>query len=365
MRVLFITTIPSPYRVDFFNLLGERCELTVTYERRRAKWRDSSWEGREGRFYKAVYLEGGISFGRRRLCPGIITLLKEGCFDHVIVGTYSSPTAMLAIEYLRRHGIGFWIEADGGIVGDDSPVVGRAKRHFIASASRWFSSGATTDDYLIHYGARVEGIFRYPFSSLCRGDILSAPVPKCKKKGLRQSLGLTGTNVTLSVGQFVPRKGFDVLLRSWASLPGDWELYIIGGEAPIEYLQLRETLGLSNVHFLPFVARDELSSYYEAADLFVLPTRYDIWGLVINEAMAKGLPVVTTERCVAGMELVRDGVNGSIVPVEDEESLSSAIGEILSSDELRESMALESLRAIRNHTIEDMVEAHVSALSNA
>lgn len=54
-----------------------------------------------------------------------------------------------------------------------------------------------------------------------------------------------------------------------------------------------------------------------AADIFVHPTREDIWGLVVNEAMAKGLPVITTDRCVAGLELIKNESVGRIVPVEN------------------------------------------------
>ena len=51
-----------------------------------------------------------------------------------------------------------------------------------------------------------------------------------------------------------------------------------------------------------------------AADVFVMPTREDIWGLVINEAMAYGLPVVSTDKCIAALELVKNGRNGYIIP---------------------------------------------------
>lgn len=63
---------------------------------------------------------------------------------------------------------------------------------------------------------------------------------------------------------------------------------MVGGEPTEDYLQMRASLGLDNVHFVGFQKKEALSRYYRAADLFVLPTREDIWGLVINEAMAYG-----------------------------------------------------------------------------
>ena len=95
-----------------------------------------------------------------------------------------------------------------------------------------------------------------------------------------------------------------------------------------------------------------------AADLFCLPTREDIWGLVVNEAMAFGLPVVTTEQCVAGLELVENGINGYLVPIEDPDALSESLNKVLSSD--MEAMGRASLQKIQGYTIEKMAEAHLA-----
>ena len=67
-----------------------------------------------------------------------------------------------------------------------------------------------------------------------------------------------------------------------------------------------QTLNLKNVYFIPFQNSDIIELYFKAADLFVFPTREDIWGLVINEAMANALPIITTDRCVAGLELIEN-----------------------------------------------------------
>ena len=76
-------------------------------------------------------------------------------------------------------------------------------------------------------------------------------------------------------------------------------------------------MNLNNVHFIDFKNKDTLKEYYHVADVFVLPTREDIWGLVINEALAYGLPVITTDKCMAGLEMIENGKNGYIIPVND------------------------------------------------
>ena len=96
-----------------------------------------------------------------------------------------------------------------------------------------------------------------------------------------------------------------------------------------------------------------------AADLFVLPTRYDVWGLVINEAMSFGLPIITTDMCIAGMELVVDGFNGFIVPVGNVEELRDRMVYVLSDDSISSKMGESSLRVASKYTIQNMVLDHI------
>ena len=171
--------------------------------------------------------------------------------------------------------------------------------------------------------------------------------------------------IVLSIGQFIPRKGFDILLRAWKSCPKTAGLYIVGSEPTSEYLDIQNRLKLSNAHFVGFKTKAELNKYYQAADVFVLPTREDIWGLVINEAMAQGLPVITTDRCIAGLELIENGFNGFIVPVEDTNKLSEKITKVLNNDILRITMGNNSLKKIKDYTIEAMAKKHIDVLSES
>ena len=63
---------------------------------------------------------------------------------------------------------------------------------------------------------------------------------------------------------------------------------------------------------MSFMTKKELADWYQAADLFVMPTREDVWGLVVNEAMAYGLPVISSDMCGAASEMVKNGYNGYI-----------------------------------------------------
>ena len=117
---------------------------------------------------------------------------------------------------------------------------------------------------------------------------------------------------------------------------------------------------LDRVHFISFKSKNELEEYYRASDLLCFPTRYDIWGLVINEAMANGLPIITTDKCIAGLTLV-DKTNGKIIPTDDAEKIADAINELIISENLDE-LAKNSLSKIEKYTYTNMVEDHLRVL---
>ena len=170
--------------------------------------------------------------------------------------------------------------------------------------------------------------------------------------------------MVLAVGQFVFRKGFDVLINASARIPKDIGVFIVGGEPKKDYLELINKNGLTNVHFVSFQSKKDLSRYYKCADLFVMPTREDIWGLVVNEAMSFGLPVVSSDRCVSGLEMIKNGENGYIFKSEDVEDLSLKISSCFVNDHILQSMGEKSLMTIKEYTIEKMAEDHYRFLKD-
>lgn len=356
MKVLFLTNIPSPYRVDFFNALGKLCDLTVLFENNAAKSRDSSWLENRIRSFNAVFLKGIRTGEAEGFCPEVVRFLSSKKYDQIVVGIYSSPTGMLAIEYMRLRHIPFILSSDGGLIKNDTGLRHWIKAHFISAANAWLSTGKLTTDYLCYYGAKKDRVFLYPFTSVNETDILKYPVTKDEKRELRLKLNMSEEKIVLSIGQFIPRKGYDVLLNKCRNLSRNIGVYIIGGKITEEYKQIMDTYNLTNVHFLDFMKKPKLVEYYKAADLFVLPTREDIWGLVINEAMSYGLPIITTDRCVAGLEMVRDSINGKIIPVESD--WKSEIEKILSSENLN-AISANNLTVAHKYSIENMATIHM------
>lgn len=358
-KVLFITNYPSPYRVHFYDELGKTLDVTVAFSDRVEEkvTRSAQWfEKGQGNFRMVQLKRRVLTVGGRDLCLDVVDWIRKD-FDAIVVCGYSSPTAMVAMLYMRRKKIPFSMEVDGGLVRQDSKLKYMFKKFLVTLPNNWISSGEYTTRYLVHYGAEKEKIRHYPFTSLWEADI-ARQIPTAEQKQLlRRELGMTEDKIVVSVSRFIPSKRLDMLIRSAAALGDSVGIYLIGGEPTEEYLQLQKELAANNVHFVGFTKKDRLALYYQAADLFALPTQTDVWGLVINEAMAYGLPVITTDRCVAGLELVRDGVNGYLIPKDDQQALNEKIRSVFASDYRR--MGEAALETIRPYTIENMAKAHV------
>lgn len=360
MKVLWLTNIPSPYRVKFFNEFGKYCDLTVLFEKKASDERDESWKKFHAEYFHAVYLKGKSIGVAEAFCPEVVKYLNH-IYDHIIVTNFSDPTGMLAIATLKAKRIPYIIESDGGFAGSGCGIKEKIKRWLLSNAHLYFSTAEEHDKYYLTYGAKKEQIVRYPFTSLQEVDILTSPVSNEEKWELRKKLGMKEERIILSVGQFIYRKGYDILFNALCQTDKDIGCYIVGGKPTEEYLQIVQENQLTNVHFVDFKLKDELNEYYRAADLFVLPTREDIWGLVVNEAMAKGLPVVTTDHCVAGLELVRNEMVGRIVPINNVDLLAKAIEELIMS--VGKQTNKEILNIIREYTVEQMARRHIEVLT--
>lgn len=359
-KILFVTNVAVPFRVEFFNELGKITDLTVVFEAEYAEKVKYNWDFSIIKNFKPIFLKKG-RIDEKKINFKIFKVVDKD-YDAIIVSGYASISAKLLILYLKLLRKKYYLEVDGGLIKKDSIVVSNLKKTLIKGALGYFSPSSKVDEYLIHYGANSKQIYRYPFSSLNKKDILKNTISKTKKNEIKKELGLEDYSVVLSVGQFIHRKGMDVLMKSFSGLDEKYMLCIVGGEPNDYYKELVDQLSIRNIRFIPYKSKKDLYKFYHAADLFVLATREDIWGLVINEAMSAGLPIITTDKCVAGLELVKNDVNGYIVPVDDAIILRDRLERILISIEKRNSMGKNSLKIINKYTIENMVKKHLDVV---
>lgn len=362
MKILFITNLPSPYRVDFFNELGKKIHLTVCYERESSSERDAKWINKSKRTYKELFVSTKNIGVDRSIGFGIVKELKNK-YDFVIISGWSSPSVILAILYCQIHNIPYIMEDDGGLINPNGEKHKLIKKLLLRKLFAYFTTTSENISVITSLGVEQNRVYKYPFSSVMNSDISEGISKKQKVDEIRKSLGINENKIILAVGQFIDRKGFDVLLKAFANMNDDCGLYFVGGKPTKQYLDIVHLNNIQNVHFIGFTEKEKLKLYYAAADLFVLPTREDIWGLVINEAMAAGLPVITTNRCGAGLELIKNNQNGYLVQVDDVDDLSNKMHVILNNKDLKNKMENNATEVIKNYTVEKMAQWHYEHLS--
>lgn len=357
MKVLYFTNIPVPYRMQFFSELGKYCDLTVMMESEYAGSLNADWlKCFKAENYEYIVLPKIGRTSKTRINYGYKKKILQEKYDIVVVGSYYSVSAMIFISFLRAHKIPYILNSDGGFVKQDNKILYTIKKHFISGAAAYITTGKMTTKYLMHYGAK-EPFYTISFSSLSKADVSKNGNREHNKSCLKKELGLNDQAVVLYAGQFIHRKGIDVLLNAAADIKTPCTVCVVGGKPTEEYEAIVDKNNLKNVKFASFQDKASLIKYYSAADVFVLPTREDIWGLVVNEALGMGIPVVTTDMCIAGVELI-NGINGKIVPANSPKELAGAIDEIIGDSDGYAERCREAVNSVKNYTIENMALEH-------
>lgn len=356
-KVLFLTNIPAPYRINFFNELGKLVDLTVLFEAKTTPFSDFNYNLDQKLNFTAIFLSDG-DIHERKVDWKVLLFLKRGLYDHVVVTNYGYATEAAAILALKARRIPYEMELDGGVLRNENILARAVKRLLVGGAARYWSTGAQTDRFFETLGVPKERIVRYPFSSIYDREILSRPLTEAEKQSAKQELGIPYRRMVLSVGRALHLKGFDLLIRAAAHLPEDTGVCIVGGAPKDEWLSLAKEVGFDRLHFIEYAPKDTVQAYYRAADAFVLATRGDVWGLVVNEAMANALPVITTEGCVAGCEMIQNGENGYLIPCDTWEPIAEHLNALLANDALRERISNAALSTVRGYTLEAMAKVH-------
>ena len=172
-----------------------------------------------------------------------------------------------------------------------------------------------------------------------------------------------GRFTLLFMGRHRYYKGGDDLIRAMAQLPADLPVRLLfGGDGPLreEWEQLSCSLGLQDkIQFVGHLSHDDLPKFYASGNLFVLPanSRAEAFGKVLQEAMAAGLPCLTTELGTGTSFVVQDGVTGRVVPPKQPEALATAIQQLAAEPELCQAMGLAGQkRAREDFSLQQMVE---------
>jgi glycosyltransferase involved in cell wall biosynthesis len=330
IRATFLTPTPSPYMMDLFAAMTRdgRIAPRVLYLENHTP--THAWDESRLPEYSEVLPGGWVSFlgARVHANPGAVTHIRRTRPDVVVVDGYSGLTNQAVMYWLTatRTPWVFYGEVPGF---ESRGRFGTALRRLAqVPVARWANGiaavGSRAAAAYRAIAARNRPVANIPyFCDTAAFECASRPASSGPERPLR----------FLYCGQLVHRKGVDLLVRAFTRLAqghGHVRLRLVGDGALLPDLraQLPESVR-ERVEFTGFLQVNQLPAVFADADVFLLPSRHDGWGVVVNQALAAGLAVVCSD-AVGAADLVTPGENGLIVPAGDENALFGALEEMAS-----------------------------------
>lgn len=175
-----------------------------------------------------------------------------------------------------------------------------------------------------------------------------------EKKQIRHKYNISDESVIfLFVGRLVAHKGVNDLIQVFKKIRNENAILVFVGDGPMRYDVEHATQMTQKIRYLGRLSGESLLEIYHAADILVLPSHIEPWGLVVNEAMAVGLPVIVSDRVGCADDLVEHGKTGFIFKAENLIELGQAVEKMMFSDVIRRSMAKEASKIISGWTQEN------------
>ena len=232
--------------------------------------------------------------------------------------------------------------------------------------------GENNKNFYTHYGVSGEKLFFTPYAVDNERFLLETNNLRKRKFALRAGEGISKNDVVLLfVGKLIEKKRpFDVLkayeitAKKESNLSNKISLFFVGdGEQKSVLKSYVNKNQIKNVHFVGFRNQTELPQYYAIADIFVLPSgEGETWGLVVNEAMCFGLPVIISDVVGCGPDLVEKEKNGLIIPLGNIHLLANAFSTLLADVKKREAFGIRSSEIIGNYSFANDVSGILNAL---
>ncbi len=259
--------------------------------------------------------------------------------DFCVINGYTGIDQTIAIRYCIKHKIPYGLDSDTPLHIPSNPIVAWAKKRYLHTLFKHdfcygIPGGTLQQENFEYYGIPEERNFIRPMS-VSADRILSVYNDLSSKEKLKEKYGIAGKKTFLFVGRLEEVKSVDLLIDTFAEIKKkeDIALLIVGDGSLKEQLEAQaKSLGVSDIHFEGYQVFPTLIDYYKAADVFVLPSQFEPWGLVVNEAMTCGMPVILSSKVGCRLDLVEEGENGFIFESGNKEALVETMQKILQAD---------------------------------
>lgn len=289
------------------------------------------------------------------ICPSIINVLYKNRFDVIWIHGHNYFVNILAMVFAKLYGTKVLMRCETHLLLSRNKIK-RAVRPLVLSVlyklcDAFLAIGTNNQNFYLSLGIPISKIFLTPYTTDNERFIESTNTQRDNKKVLLNSIGIFNNypNV-LYISKLQKRKNPDLLINAASKIQDDinFNLIIAGsGEMLGECISLTKNLRVSNVFFPGFINQKAVPSF-AMADIFVLLSHSEPWGLVINEAMSASLPIIASEEVGASADLV-DSNNGFLISRANElEETVQALKILLKNPDLRSAMGLQSLRKIQS-----------------
>ena len=375
-RLVILTEIISPYRIPLFNALMQEEGIdpyVIFLSETDAALRQWHVYKDEIRFPYCV-----LPSWRRRvggynalLNRGLNRALRAARPDAIVCGGYSYVASWQALAWAKSQHVPFFLWSESVLQDRRSghTLVEFLKNQFLRKCDGFVVPGMSAREYLLAQGIDAGAIFTAPNAVDNAFFVHAADVARQNAITKRSDLSLP-ERYFLFVGRLVREKGILDLLAAYASLDAETRrkvgLVFVGeGKERREVEEQARTISPGVVRFAGFVHREQLAAYYALAEALILATHTDTWGLVVNEAMACGLPVVVSRVAGCTTDLIREHWNGMLVSAGDIPSLTSTMQSLASQPDVLARMGAHSREHIQQYSPEAWSAGLARAIESA
>ncbi|MCK4421186.1 glycosyltransferase family 4 protein [candidate division WOR-3 bacterium] len=360
-KVAFVLSLPTPYRTPLLERIADWKDINFKIFYCSSSDPDRHWDSTLGETesfseilpVKRVNIP---SIGKNlKFNPSIWRRLTEEDFDVVIVGGYFPLTMFFSIVWALIHRIPYIINSESQLLNKRSKWKSFIKKillgPIVKKASAYLPLGRFQAEYLIHYGADSKKIFYFPNTPDVEFFITKSDKYRRKKDEIKRKLGIEKEYVILFAGRLVKVKGLFTLLRGFKEVKKKYDnvslLFAGDGVLKKQLERFVKQERIEDVHFAGFASPDKLPRYYAISDIFVLPSNYEPWGVVVNEAMASALPIILSDKVGSRGDLLEEGENGFCFKSGNYKELADTMIRMLSNTEKLKAMGERSREIIR------------------
>jgi glycosyltransferase involved in cell wall biosynthesis len=237
------------------------------------------------------------------------------------------------------------------------------------SVSGFLCAGTANRQLYAFYGAPDSKLFNFAYSWGYASLIEQSKLLRNQKSELRTQYGLPqDATVILYCGRLSAEKGVSELIDAYQLVSHPRKALVLVGDGRLrqQIEKSADAYGIESIYFMGFQNREEIGKFYSLADILVLPSRQETWGMVINEGLCFSLPVVISDQVGSGRDLVIHGENGHVFPVGDVSELAKGISTLIElPDEDLLKMGGKSLSLINGWKNRDIASVLVESVESA